>query len=202
MKTIQVISRLSAAAAVALAIFSMGTARNASAGDTRACQDFSGEWHTRDTAASDLRVLQRGCALEGSFTAANGASKKKLKHTFKATANGPTATGSVIRTDSTGCKTQLQITMVMEREKLVYQTTQTDGACDLPAEFTEHRDWIRIPSIRQVLAFHCPECGQVLGKCAGNIVGSRCVFCASPNGQCRCPFCGKKFYEISHAHNQ
>jgi hypothetical protein len=201
-KTTQVLSRLSAAAAVALAIFFIGTAWDALAGDARACPDFSGAWHTKDLAASDLRVSQRGCALEGSFTAANGASKKKLKHTFTATANGPTATGSVIRTDPTGCKTQLKITIVMERDKLAYRTTQSDGACDLAAEFTEQRDWLRIASIRQALAFRCPACGQVLGNCAGNIVGSRCVLCASPSGQCVCRFCGKKFYEISHAHNE
>ena len=201
MKTIQVHFRPSAAAA-ALAIFLIGTPRGASAGDARPCQDFSGAWHTKDLAASELHVSQRGCALQGTFTAANGASKKKLKHTFTATATGPTATGSVIRTDSTGCKTQLNITIAMERDKLVYRTVRSDGACDLPPEFTEHRDWLRIPSFRQVLAFHCPECGQVLGKCAGNIVGTRCTFCASPSGQCVCTFCGKKFYEISHVHNQ
>jgi hypothetical protein len=201
-KTTQVLSRLSAAAAVALAVFFIGTAGDALAGDARACQDFSGAWHTKDSAASELRVLQRGCVLEGSFTAANGASKKKLKHTFTAIVSGPTATGSVIRTDHTGCKTQLKITIVMERDKLVYRTTQSDGARDLPPGFTEHRDWLRISSIRQVRAFHCPDCGQVLGKCAGNIVGSRCVFCASPSGQCVCTLCGKKFYEISHAHNE
>lgn len=49
-------------------------------------------------------------------------------------------------------------------------------------------------------AFVCGACGRVQGYCAGGVPGQRCVYCSSPGGHCRCRFCGKEHYEISHVH--
>lgn len=186
--------RLTAVAAIGLSSLAVGSA-------APECQDFSGVWQTKDLALSELRIMQYGCALEGAYKAPAGGSKKKVKHTLKATASGSAATGSVTRTDPAGCKAQLFVTLALERGNLTFQTTHTDGACQLAAGFAERRDWQRIAAARSVLPFHCPNCGQALGKCGGNTLGARCTYCSSPSGQCRCPFCGGKFYEISHAHN-
>jgi len=199
---IKAFSRLLAAVAVVVAaVFFLGTTRDSLANASAGCQDFSGSWQTKDLAISEMHITQYGCALEGSFKVAGGGSKKGFKHKLKATASGSTATGSVTRTDPGGCKTQLNVTLAMERGTLVYHTTHTDGACELPAGFTEHRDWQRIVTTRKALAFTCPNCGSVLGRCSGNEVGARCVYCSSPAGHCKCPYCRGEFYEISHAHN-
>lgn len=186
---------------VAPAVFFLATTGGSWASASGGCQDFSGSWQTKDLATSELRISQSGCTLEGSFKVAGGGSRKGFKHKLRATASGATAAGSVTRTDPGGCRTQLYITLAMERGNLVYRTTHTDGACELPAGFTERRDWQRIATTRTVLAFRCPNCGNVLGRCSGNEPGGRCVYCSSPSGNCRCPYCGGKFYEISHAHN-
>lgn len=201
MSVVKLFSRLSTLVAFAIFLIFIGTAGDLSAGNASACQDFSGAWHTKDLAASEMRISQRGCALEGVFKAANAGSQKKLKHSLNATAVGSTATGWVTRTDSTGCKAQIKIALSMEGDKFVYRTIETDGKCELPVEFTESREWLRVSSTRQSLAFLCPSCGQEMGRCAGNVPGARCTYCSSPSGQCRCPICGKRFYEASHAHN-
>ena len=202
MKIIKAFSRLLVAVTVVAApVFFLVTTPVSSVSATGGCQDFSGAWQTKDLAVSEMRISQRGCALEGSFKVAGGGSKKGFKHTLKATASGAAATGSVTRTDPGGCKTQLYITLAMERGNLVYRTTHTDGACEVPAGFTERRDWQRVVSTRTVLEFRCPDCGAVLGRCAGNEVGGRCVYCQSPSRSCRCPYCNGAFYEISHRHD-
>jgi hypothetical protein len=197
LKRIKASSRLLAVVTVAASPgFFLGTTR---ASDR--CQDFSGTWQSKDLAVSEMRLSQAGCKLEGSFKVTGGGSKKGFKHQLKATATGSTAAGSVTRTDPGGCKAQLDITLAMEGGHLVYRTTHTDGACGLAAGFTERRDWQRVVSTRSVLVFRCPDCGAVLGKCAGNEPGGTCIYCKSPSRSCRCPYCNGAFYEISHRHD-
>lgn len=120
---IKAFSRLLVAlSVVALPVFFLGTTRDSLVRAFAGCQDFSGSWQTNDLAVSEMRISQYGCALEGSFKVAGGGSRKGFKHKLKATASGSTATGSVTRTDPGGCKTQLYITLAMERGNLVYRT--------------------------------------------------------------------------------
>ena len=170
------------------------------AGAPPKCQDFSGSWQSKDPAASELRITQYGCALEGSFKLDAGGAGKRIRHKVRATASGATASGSVSRTDAGGCTTELNVSFAMERGSLVQLTSRTEGACGVPAGFTERREWKRVVALRTVLPFRCPVCGNEFGKCSGNEPGGRCVYCSSPSGNCRCPVCGAKSYEISHSH--
>jgi len=189
-----------AALAGALLMLLAGTAPDSFGGPAPGCQNFSGSWQTKDLAVSEMLILQSGCTLEGSFKVAGGA-KKRFTHKFAATASGSTATGTVTRTDPAGCKTNIHFTLAAERGNLVYRATDTDGACQVPVDFTELREWQRIAPTRVALVFRCPNCGAELGRCTGNVVGSRCTYCASPAGGCRCPYCKGSFYEIAHVHN-
>lgn len=53
---------------------------------------------------------------------------------------------------------------------------------------------------RKKLPFVCNSCGKQIALCNGNVVGGTCLYCSSPLGNCACPNCGQKYYEIKHTH--